>query len=121
MNRRYAVYPTVSGRFDRVFPLPDSCCHNNLSRYFHGKIMARNTRKSGAGALKPGVSLALAATTLLALSACSDPGATAAADTPTSSSSSGPKTFNLSPQQDRVPVTVDEAAAALVPEAIRRD
>ena len=83
--------------------------------------MARNTRKSGAGALKPGVSLALAATTLLALSACSDPGATAAADTPTSSSATGPKTFNLSPQQDRVPVTVDEAAAALVPEAIKKD
>jgi len=75
MNRRYAVYPTVSGRFDRVFLLPDSCCHKNLSRYFQGEIMARNPFKSGAGTLKPGVSLALAATTLLALSACSDPAA----------------------------------------------
>jgi polar amino acid transport system substrate-binding protein len=84
--------------------------------------MARNTLKSGAGTLKPGVGLALAATTLLALSACSDPGASAAGNGPTASSSStGAKTFNLSPQQDRVPVTVDEAAAALVPEAIKKD
>lgn len=84
--------------------------------------MARSTLKSGAGTLRPGVSLALAATTLLALSACSDPGATAAENAPTPSSpSSGAKTFNLSPQQDRVPVTVDEAAAGLVPEAIKKD
>jgi polar amino acid transport system substrate-binding protein len=84
--------------------------------------MARNTLKSGAGTLKPGVGLALAATTLLALSACSDPGASAAENAPTASSSStGAKTFNLSPQQDRVLVTVDEAAAALVPEAIKKD
>lgn len=84
--------------------------------------MARNTLKSGAGTLKPAVSLALAATTLLALSACSDPGASAAGNAPTASSSTtGAKTFNLSPQQDLVPVTVDEAAAALVPEAIKKD
>lgn len=39
----------------------------------------------------------------------------------TASTSSAAKTFNLSPQQDRIPVTVDPAAAALVPEAIKRD
>ncbi|GAA1272756.1 ABC transporter substrate-binding protein [Arthrobacter pascens] len=72
--------------------------------------------------LKPGVGVALAATTLLGLSACSDPGASAAANTPASSSApSESKTFNLSPQQDRFPVTVDPAAAALVPEAIKKD
>ena len=84
--------------------------------------MARKTLKSAAGALKPGAGLAFAATALLALSACTDPGAAAAGNAPTaSSSSSGAKTFNLSPQQDRVRVTVDQAAAALVPEAIKKD
>jgi polar amino acid transport system substrate-binding protein len=89
--------------------------------------MARNSLTSGLGTLRPGVGLALAATALLALSACSDPGAAAAGNAPTASASSagaktsGAKTFNLSPQQDRVPVTVDQAAAALVPEAIKKD
>ncbi|WP_211881957.1 ABC transporter substrate-binding protein [Pseudarthrobacter albicanus] len=78
--------------------------------------MSRNT-------VKTGVSVALAATTLLGLAACSDPGASAAGSgTPaSSSSSSGVKTFNLSPQQDRVKATVDKAAAALVPDAIKKD
>jgi polar amino acid transport system substrate-binding protein len=72
--------------------------------------------------VKTGVSVALAATTLLGLAACSDPGASAASSaSPTSSSSSGAKTFNLSPQQDRVKATVDKAAAALVPDAIKKD
>ena len=31
------------------------------------------------------------------------------------------KQFNLSPQQDRIKATVDAAAAALVPEAIKKD
>ena len=72
--------------------------------------------------LKTGVGVALAATTVLGLAACSDPGAAAAG-------SAGRhvvvlrrrKTFNLSPQQDRVKVTVDAAAAALVPDAIKKD
>jgi polar amino acid transport system substrate-binding protein len=77
--------------------------------------MSRNT-------IRTGVSAALAATTLLGLAACSDPGASAAGSGNTSSSSSsGVKTFNLSPQQDRVKATVDKAAAALVPDAIKKD
>jgi polar amino acid transport system substrate-binding protein len=78
--------------------------------------MSRNTFKAG-------VSVALAATTLLGLAACSDPGASAAggASPATASSSTGVKTFNLSPQQDRVKATVDKAAAALVPDAIKKD
>lgn len=53
--------------------------------------------------VKTGLSVALAATTLLGLAACSDPGASAASGaSPTASSSSGVKPFNLSPQQDRV-------------------
>jgi polar amino acid transport system substrate-binding protein len=69
------------------------------------------------------VGLALAATSLLALSACSDPGAAASADAPaaTNTATSSAKTFNLTPEQDRFPVTVDETAAALVPEAIKKD
>ncbi|QCB95949.1 transporter substrate-binding domain-containing protein [Arthrobacter sp. PAMC25564] len=81
------------------------------------------SRKSST-AFRSGVSVALAATTLLGLAACSDPGASAAGSanpaTP-SSSSTGVKTFNLSPQQDRVKATVDKAAAALVPDAIKKD
>jgi polar amino acid transport system substrate-binding protein len=77
--------------------------------------MSRNT-------VNTGLSMALAATTVLGLAACSDPGASAATSArPTASSSSGVKTFNLSPQQDRVKATVDKAAAALVPEAIKKD
>jgi polar amino acid transport system substrate-binding protein len=77
--------------------------------------MSRNT-------IRTGVSVALAATTVLGLAACSDPGASAAGSANTAaSSSSGVKTFNLSPQQDRVKATVDTAAAALVPDAIKKD
>ncbi len=71
---------------------------------------------------KSGAAVALVATTVLGLAACSDPGAAAAGGTSAApSSSSGVKHFNLSPQQDRVKATVDAAAAALVPEAIKND
>jgi polar amino acid transport system substrate-binding protein len=85
--------------------------------------MVRQSFKSRTGALKPAVGLALAATSLLALSACSDPGAAASANAPaaTNTATSSAKTFNLTPEQDRFPVTVDQAAAALVPEAIKKD
>ena len=99
--------------------------------YFQGATMVRQSLKSRTGALKPGVGLALAATSLLALSACSDPGAAAAGGAASSNApataaasaatASAAKTFNLTPEQDRFPVTVDEAAAALVPEAIKKD
>ncbi|YCH07208.1 ABC transporter substrate-binding protein [Arthrobacter sp. alpha11c] len=75
-------------------------------------------------AAKTGLTAALAATALLGLAACSDPGATAATAPSSGSStasSSGAKDFNLSPEQDRIKVTVDSAAAALVPEAIKAD
>lgn len=73
-------------------------------------------------AAKTGLAAALAATALLGLAACSDPGATAAtAPSSGSSSSAAAKDFNLSPEQDRIKVTVDSAAAALVPEAIKAD
>ncbi|BCW37954.1 ABC transporter substrate-binding protein [Arthrobacter sp. StoSoilA2] len=73
-------------------------------------------------AAKTGLAAALAATALLGLAACSDPGATAAtAPSSGSSSSAASKDFNLSPEQDRIKVTVDSAAAALVPEAIKAD
>jgi len=68
-----------------------------------------------------GVSVALASTTLLGLAACSDPGAAATSGTTAAPSSSGVKQFNLSPQQDRIPVTEDAAAAALVPDAVKKD
>lgn len=61
---------------------------------------------------------ALAAATLLALAACSDPGASAA---PAPSAAAGVKVFNLSPNQDRIQVSVDPAAAALVPAEIKKD
>ena len=70
---------------------------------------------------KSGVTVALAATTLLGLAACSDPGAAAASGTTAAPSSSGVKQFNLSPQQDRIPATEDAAAAALVPDAVKKD
>ena len=71
---------------------------------------------------KSGVTVALAASTLLGLAACSDPGAAAAGGTTAApSSSSGVKQFNLSPQQDRIKVTADAAAAKLVPDAIKKD
>ena len=71
--------------------------------------------------LKPGVTAALAATTLLGLAACSDPGAAAAPGSAPATSATGLKQFNLSPEQDRVSAAVDPAAAALVPESIRKD
>jgi polar amino acid transport system substrate-binding protein len=61
---------------------------------------------------------ALAAATLLALAACSDPGASAA---PAPSAAAGVKVFNLSPNQGRIQVSVDPAAAALVPAEIKKD
>ncbi|MDQ0689115.1 ABC transporter substrate-binding protein [Arthrobacter sp. W4I7] len=71
---------------------------------------------------KPAAAVALTITALLGLAACSDPGATAAtAPTSGSSSTAAGKTFNLSPQQDRFKVSVDPAAAALVPETIKAD
>ena len=77
--------------------------------------MSRNTLKSG-------VTAVLAATTVLGLAACSDPGASAAGNaSPTSSSATGIKQFNLSPEQNRINVTVNNEAAALVPETIRTD
>ncbi|XAS71826.1 ABC transporter substrate-binding protein [Micrococcaceae bacterium Sec5.1] len=75
-------------------------------------------------AAKTGLTAALAATALLGLAACSDPGATAATAPSSGSStasSSAAKEFNLSPEQNRIKVTVDSAAAALVPEAIKAD
>lgn len=77
--------------------------------------------------LTSGVSAALAATALLALTACSDPGAAAAGNAGNagpaapSASSAAVKQFNLSPEQDRIKATVSPEAAALVPEAIKKD
>ncbi|MET3367718.1 UNVERIFIED_CONTAM: polar amino acid transport system substrate-binding protein [Jeotgalibacillus campisalis] len=77
-------------------------------------------------ALKTGATAALAATALLGLAACSDPGATAATGanpqgSASASTSSSTKEFNLTPKQDRIKVTVESAAAALVPDAIKAD
>lgn len=78
-------------------------------------------------ASKTGTAFALVAAAALGLTACSDPGASAAqgsqgAAAPSSSAATiGGKTFNLSPQQDRFPVTADAAAAALVPETVKAD
>ena len=70
----------------------------------------------------PGPAAAVAAIALLGLTACSDPGAAAASNVVGAASpAAGTKQFNLSPQQDRVAVTVDKDAAALVPEAIKKD
>lgn len=74
-------------------------------------------------------STAAAAVVLLAsvsvgLSACSDPGANAAGNkeaSPAPSATVSGKVFNLTPQQDRFPVTADPAAAALVPDAVKAD
>ena len=73
--------------------------------------------------LLTGVSAALAATTLLGLTACSDPGASAVSGAGPSATavSAGVKQFNLSPQQDRIKVAVSTEAAALVPDAIKQD
>ncbi|MEE2524257.1 ABC transporter substrate-binding protein [Pseudarthrobacter sp. J75] len=71
---------------------------------------------------KPAAAAAFAVIATLALAACSDPGATAATAPPSGASVSAEgKVFNLSPDQDRFPVTADPAAAALVPEAIKAD
>lgn len=64
------------------------------------------------------LSIAVAASAALGLAACSDPGATAA---PAPANVAGTKTFNLSPEQDRVSVTANPAAAALVPAEIKKD
>ncbi|BCW85857.1 ABC transporter substrate-binding protein [Arthrobacter sp. NicSoilE8] len=76
--------------------------------------MARFTAKTG-------LTAALAATALLGLAACSDPGATAATGSGSASASATAKQFNLSPVQDRIKVDVDSAAAAQVPDAIKAD
>lgn len=64
--------------------------------------------------------LALAVTALMAAGGCVDPGATGTKGVEPSSPSTL-KSFNLSPQQDRTPATVDPAAASLVPEGIKKD
>ena len=77
--------------------------------------MAKIKTRQAAGA-------ALAAVTLLALAACSHPGATAAtAPSSGSTASAAGKTFNLAPEQNRVKVAVDAKAAALVHDAIKAD
>ena len=76
-------------------------------------------------AFTKGSALVLTAAAALGLAACSDPGAAAqgaGAAAPSSSAATiGGKTFNLSPEQDRFPVSVDAAAAALVPAAVKAD
>lgn len=67
---------------------------------------------------RPALAIALAASTAFGLAACSDPGASAA-QVPVSTS--GAKTFNLSPDQKREAATLDPAAAALVPAEIKKD
>ena len=70
----------------------------------------------------PGPAAAVAAIALLGLTACSDPGAAAASNVSSAASpAAGTKQFNLSPQQDRVAVSVDKDAAALVPDAVKKD
>lgn len=70
---------------------------------------------------KPALIAALAAS-LLGLAACANPGATAAtAPSSSSSPTAAGRTFNLSPEQNRVKVEVSPEAAALVPEAIKAD
>jgi polar amino acid transport system substrate-binding protein len=64
----------------------------------------------------------LAAVTVLTLGACSDPNASAAAPASSATTASvGGKTFNLSSEQNRFPVSKDEAAARLVPDAVKAD
>ncbi|NUT70403.1 ABC transporter substrate-binding protein [Pseudarthrobacter sp. C4D7] len=70
---------------------------------------------------RPSAVVALTVSALLGLAACSDPGASAAPASSSSATNSTGKTFNLSPDQDRVEVAADPAAAALVPEAIKAD
>ncbi|UVJ39278.1 ABC transporter substrate-binding protein [Arthrobacter sp. CJ23] len=73
-------------------------------------------------AVTSGTVVTLAAVTILGLAACSDPGATAAtAPSSGSASSTAAKEFNLTPEQNRIKVTVDSAAAALVPAAVKAD
>ena len=74
-------------------------------------------------AFTKGSALVLAAAATIGLAACSDPGAAAqGAAAPSSSAATiGGKSFNLSPEQNRFPVSKDDAAAALVPEAIKAD
>lgn len=70
---------------------------------------------------KPAFIAALAAS-LLGLAACADPGATAAtAPSSSSSPTAAGRTFNLSPEQNRLKVEVNPEFAALVPEAIKAD
>lgn len=70
---------------------------------------------------KPAAVVALAVSALLGLAACSDPGASAATAPSSSATNASGKTFNLSPDQNRITATKDPSAAALVPEAIKAD
>lgn len=63
--------------------------------------------------------VALAAVVVPTLAACSDPGANAASG-PTTAARNG-VTYNTSPQQDRIRVQKDAAAAAKVPAAVSKD
>ncbi|WP_425862091.1 transporter substrate-binding domain-containing protein [Arthrobacter sp. TWP1-1] len=68
------------------------------------------------------LSIAVAASALLGLTACSDPGASAApAAGAAAANGTAVKTFNLTPNQERVSVAEDPAAAALVPAEIKKD
>lgn len=70
---------------------------------------------------KPAAVVALAVSALLGLAACSDAGASAATAPSSSATNASGKTFNLSPDQNRITATKDPSAAALVPEAIKAD
>ena len=70
---------------------------------------------------KPAAVVALAVSAMLGLAACSDPGASAATAPSSSATNASGKTFNLSPDQNRITATKDPSAAALVPEAIKAD
>lgn len=70
---------------------------------------------------RPAAVVALTVSALLGLAACSDPGASAATAPSSSATNANGKTFNLSPDQNRITATKDPSAAALVPEAIKAD
>ncbi|MGG5170596.1 transporter substrate-binding domain-containing protein [Pseudarthrobacter sp. J1738] len=70
---------------------------------------------------KPTAFISIAIAALVGLTACSDPGASAASPASSQAVTAAGKTFNLSPEQNRPAVSVDPAAAALVPAAIKAD
>ena len=112
--------PACQSALTTLSGLPDSCSHKYASDFHEGKPKGETMARFAA---KTGVTAALAATALLGLAACSDPGATAATGPSPSgaSSSSSTKEFNLTPEQNRIKVSVDSAAAAQVPDAIKAD